>query len=506
MFRSFSSSDVERYRQGYPGKKDNPKARRNLEFYQGKIVSVPQGDTIDNIHKKWRGQYDRLEIHHGYIQWLFPIREDGMNMSAQELQKHEADAIAADPTLQGKIMESFSLMLDFYGFELVDYTTGAVRRADHWRSRFINLVNHPHNFLRITRILKCLGEVGLEQQKLSFLQALIDEATTGSRPLADCGRSLRDYWIETVKDDNIRARMMADFKEKMKANVAQGNGSRKKAPAMDVDDLDETPPRRKANAASPTTRHSVDEVAVGGNRAGSQPPEQPDPDLFEGGYFYLSAQFNDRKKKGVAAKIRQGRGILLQEPKDAVNHCLQLLSEQVEQRTFSVPPLLFIIPSSADRDQVAKDSMQTLLRLSKSINDTVGIVSSSDAFTEQHLAKTVMFLSEQWLDHCVRDQQNVAVGPYIANPLSQPPVQAKPHVEPEEAPAPCASTQDEGSDDDDQTVGEILHDDATKARAAEDEANRPLFAERLHDRQQEEKRVGQADVEDDGCPPAAVLH
>ena len=31
-----------------------------------------------------------LEDHHGFIQWLFPIREHGMNFQSQELQLHEA--------------------------------------------------------------------------------------------------------------------------------------------------------------------------------------------------------------------------------------------------------------------------------------------------------------------------------------------------------------------------------------------------------------------------------
>ena len=47
------------------------------------------GDYIDNIHEKWKGDYRRLEMHHGYIQWLFPIRESGLNHHAQELQTHE---------------------------------------------------------------------------------------------------------------------------------------------------------------------------------------------------------------------------------------------------------------------------------------------------------------------------------------------------------------------------------------------------------------------------------
>jgi hypothetical protein len=32
---------------------------------------------IDELHEKWWGDYEALEREHGYIQWLFPIREDG---------------------------------------------------------------------------------------------------------------------------------------------------------------------------------------------------------------------------------------------------------------------------------------------------------------------------------------------------------------------------------------------------------------------------------------------
>lgn len=34
----------------------------NLDFYTGKIKSEPRGDYIDNIHSKWFGDYDRLEV------------------------------------------------------------------------------------------------------------------------------------------------------------------------------------------------------------------------------------------------------------------------------------------------------------------------------------------------------------------------------------------------------------------------------------------------------------
>ena len=82
------------------------------------------GGFIDEIHKEWFGDYDLLEAHHGYIQWLFPIREDGLNHYAQQLQLHEAKAISEDSKLQGRIIKSYELMLDFYGMRLIDTTTG----------------------------------------------------------------------------------------------------------------------------------------------------------------------------------------------------------------------------------------------------------------------------------------------------------------------------------------------------------------------------------------------
>merc|ERR1712046_229054 len=76
-----SKADAERFRAGYPGQEEMEDDAENLNerFQRNEIPSVPDGDLIENIHKEWRGDYERLEVHHGYIQWLFPIREPGMN-------------------------------------------------------------------------------------------------------------------------------------------------------------------------------------------------------------------------------------------------------------------------------------------------------------------------------------------------------------------------------------------------------------------------------------------
>ena len=69
------------------------------------------GALISDIHSSWKGDYDRLEEHHGYIQWLFPLPEPGMNSRAFELTPDEARTIANDPELKQRAVTSYRLVL-----------------------------------------------------------------------------------------------------------------------------------------------------------------------------------------------------------------------------------------------------------------------------------------------------------------------------------------------------------------------------------------------------------
>lgn len=47
------------------------------------------------------------------------------------------------------------MMLNFYGLRLVDETTGEIERCPHiWQNRYKNLIEHSHNFLRISTYYK----------------------------------------------------------------------------------------------------------------------------------------------------------------------------------------------------------------------------------------------------------------------------------------------------------------------------------------------------------------
>ena len=73
----------------------------------------------------------------------FPIREYGMNYESQPLQVHEINAMKSDPVIIERIIESYKLMLDFYGMRLISAETGLVGRALPPRNsaaRYYNLV------------------------------------------------------------------------------------------------------------------------------------------------------------------------------------------------------------------------------------------------------------------------------------------------------------------------------------------------------------------------------
>jgi len=215
-----AKKDIELYRKGYPGQFDDPSLSKNLAFYKGYISCFPDGDTIDNIHKKWFGNYEKLEKHHGYIQWLFPIRETGGNKHVHPLQLHEALKIKNDPETAKRVLLSYKMMLNFFGIRFKNGcdTTGELERATNWKSRYHELnVKWNHNFLRITRILKCLGEVGYEAPyKKNFLLYIFREIFEFNQ-LKNTLNALETYWIQTLKDDNDRVeleQLVTVYKEK----------------------------------------------------------------------------------------------------------------------------------------------------------------------------------------------------------------------------------------------------------------------------------------------------
>eukprot|EP01007_Sphenomonas_quadrangularis_P000631 NODE_1481_length_858_cov_185.796044_g1227_i0.p1 GENE.NODE_1481_length_858_cov_185.796044_g1227_i0~~NODE_1481_length_858_cov_185.796044_g1227_i0.p1 ORF type:complete len:199 (+),score=28.11 NODE_1481_length_858_cov_185.796044_g1227_i0:28-624(+) len=174
-----------------------------MGFFANEITSYPDGDFIDNIHRDRLTDWDWLEYHHGFIQWIFPIREPGMNYHAEELQLHEITAICSDREKLKRLIRSYEMMLGFYGMLLADKEKGTIERSLDWKNRFAHLKRSSHNYLRITRILKCLGELAYEHYKLPFIMFVLREVYE-TKELARLESSALDFWAGTLRNDNER--------------------------------------------------------------------------------------------------------------------------------------------------------------------------------------------------------------------------------------------------------------------------------------------------------------
>lgn len=206
-----SSSKYQSYVNYYP--ENDTTHQQNAKFYKGEVESQSEGGFVDDIHKKWWGEYDMLEDRHNYIQFLFPIREAGM-ASIQPLTKNEAEQFQKSTEMQARLIKTYELMLDFYGLVLKDKSTGEIERnKENWQDRYKNLSWHSHNYLRITRILKCLGICGLEHMKKGLIKHYIQEVFE-NKELEEVKSSLIKFWLPTLRYEN-ELKEMEDYIEKL---------------------------------------------------------------------------------------------------------------------------------------------------------------------------------------------------------------------------------------------------------------------------------------------------
>nr|XP_028684520.1 opioid growth factor receptor isoform X3 [Macaca mulatta] len=204
-----ATRDMCRYRHNYPDlvERDCNGDTPNLSFYRNEIRFLPNGCFIEDILQNWRDNYDLLEDNHSYIQWLFPLREPGVNWHAKPLTLREVEVFKSSQEIQERLVRAYELMLGFYGIRLEDRGTGTVGRAQNYQKRFQNLNWRSHNNLRITRILKSLGELGLEHFQAPLVRFFLEE-TLVRQELPGVRQSALDYFMFAVRCRNQRRQLV----------------------------------------------------------------------------------------------------------------------------------------------------------------------------------------------------------------------------------------------------------------------------------------------------------
>lgn len=166
-----------------------------VAFYRGHGRDH-RGRALSDIHEF---DFYELEFHHDYIQWLFPLPEpSGANESAPLLSKEDIAVFKSDESLRKALLQSFELMLQFYGLELTtDHPhVRVVRDATFVQRSNVWLTGGNHNFLRISRILRSLSLVGCHPHAKAFLKCLegiyAEEAST-------IGDTTMGYWRRALE-------------------------------------------------------------------------------------------------------------------------------------------------------------------------------------------------------------------------------------------------------------------------------------------------------------------
>lgn len=165
--------------------KKSKKTQTTLSATKTSLMIVPFFEPPPNEGKDFRDRTlseilnwsdNDLEASHNYIQVLFPLPERSQfNFNAPLIDRATFDAFQSRPELRARLREAFVRMLRFYGFRLQKTKKRGLVVArlpgfEEIAARWLKLTDHNH--LRISRILRCLRILGLEEEAAAFFAAL----------------------------------------------------------------------------------------------------------------------------------------------------------------------------------------------------------------------------------------------------------------------------------------------------------------------------------------------
>lgn len=173
--------------------------RALIRFFDPAIGAADsQGRTISSI-LAWSDT--ELEDCHDYIQKLFPLPEPSPFVpAAPVISSGVFTAFRTKPELRNRLKECFCRMLTFYGLKLQeDGANVTVVEGENFRGasrKWVKLFNHNH--LRITRIIRCLRVLGLEQHAAAFFVMLEKVCKGNGQRMRPISERSREFWTKAA--------------------------------------------------------------------------------------------------------------------------------------------------------------------------------------------------------------------------------------------------------------------------------------------------------------------
>ncbi len=164
-----------------------------IDFLRGKGRDAA-GRRLADV---WAMSDGDLERHHDFIQWMFPLDEPSSAVpDSPVLTAEDFLVIGREAVIRANIRRSLDRMLGFYGFQW-DSERQRLQLGSHFPQQAANwLSTGNHNFLRITRILKCLILMGEHEPARAFLGALEGIAKQGYARII--GTTSLELWRKAV--------------------------------------------------------------------------------------------------------------------------------------------------------------------------------------------------------------------------------------------------------------------------------------------------------------------
>jgi hypothetical protein len=159
----------------------------NLISFYLKESPNSDGRWLEEI---WEWPDEDWEFEHDFIQHLFPLdTPSSFNADAPILDEAAIMEWNQDGLLQHNLRQSYKRWLQFCGVERVEGKFQLVDRKPNVWGGF------NHNWLRITRVLRCLTLLGLQDEANEFFALLKELRDSGAVAIND--NSFR-YWQKAV--------------------------------------------------------------------------------------------------------------------------------------------------------------------------------------------------------------------------------------------------------------------------------------------------------------------
>ncbi|MCJ1371911.1 hypothetical protein MMC20_003131 [Loxospora ochrophaea] len=143
----------------------------------------------------------KLESCHDWVQVVFPLPEPSMFSSAVVIDREAFNAFRARPELRSRMRKAFARFVDFLGFSFSVAVEGSV--AIHASSKVregnnIFQVPFNHNHLRITRVLRSLRVLGLDDEATEFWRILTQITHSSKSSHQSVSKKSIEYWARAA--------------------------------------------------------------------------------------------------------------------------------------------------------------------------------------------------------------------------------------------------------------------------------------------------------------------